>query len=315
MYFLPKECEIFGTYNFKGGRYHRSRKDYCREGSQYRWPIPHTKKQLRSFLGFCSYYRKFVKEFSSLAKPLYVLTENQVKFVWGNECQNAFEKLKSMLLSSPVLSFPKGEEEFILDTDETNIGIGAVLSQRQLGKEKVIAYFSKVLSKVERNYCVTRRELLAIIDSLKFFRHYLLGRKFVIRTDHVSLKWLMSFKDLEGQLARWLERLQEFEFEIIHRKGQSHGNADGLSRRLCEAFGCEYCAKVEKKSAEETQKMVARIVLASKDLEEWREAQQKDPSISFIIRGKEIQRRPLHSEVPVRNVSAQIYWSYWDSLV
>jgi len=185
-----------------------------------------------------------------------------------------------MLSSSPVLSFPEGKEEFILDTDASNIGIGAILSQRQFGKEKVIAYFSKVLSKVERNYCVTRRELL---DSLKFFRHYLLGRKFVIHTDYMSLKWLMSFEELKGQLARWLERFQEFEFEIIHRKDQSYRNVDGLSRRLCEAFGCEYCAKIEKKSAEETQKKVARIVLAEENLEGWRETQRKDPSLSFII--------------------------------
>ncbi|GAB1869457.1 RNA-directed DNA polymerase [Camponotus japonicus] len=279
------------------------------------WPIPHTRKQLRSFLGFCSYYRRFVKGFSSVAKPLYVLTENQVKFVWEKECQHAFEKLKSILSSAPVLSFPRGEDEFILDTDASNIGIGAVLSQRQSGKERVIAYFSKVLSKTERNYCVTRRELLAVVDSLKFFRHYLLGRKFIIRTDHISLKWLMSFKDLEGQLARWLERLQEFEFDIIHRKGQSHGNADGLSRRLCETFGCEYCAKVERKNAEGTEKRVARIVFAREDLEEWRQAQQRDPSISFLLQGRETGRRPLHSEIPTRNISAQIYWSYWDSLV
>jgi len=124
-----------------------------------------------------------------------------------------------MLSSSQMLSFPKGEGEFILDTDASNIGIGVVLSQKQEEEERVIAYFIRVLSKAERNYCVTRRELLAIIDSIKFFRHYLLGRKFLIRTDHVSLKWLMSFRDLEGQLARWLERLQEYEFEIIHRKG------------------------------------------------------------------------------------------------
>lgn len=112
-----------------------------------------------------------------------------------------------MLSSSPTLSFPKGEEEFILDTDASNIGVGAVLSQRQEGKEEVIAYYSRVLSSAERNYCVTRRELLAIVDSSKSFRHYPLERKFLIRTDHVFLRWLMSFKYLEGQLAHWLERL------------------------------------------------------------------------------------------------------------
>lgn len=95
------------------------------------WPTPHTKKQLRSFLGFCSYYRKFVRGFSSIAKPLFALTENQIKFVWNEECESAFRILKSMLSSSSVLSFPKGEGQFILDTDASNIGIGAVLSQIQ----------------------------------------------------------------------------------------------------------------------------------------------------------------------------------------
>lgn len=137
----------------------------------------------------------------------------------------------------------------------------------------------------------------------------------MIRTDHVSLKWLMSFKELEGQLARWLEKLQEFKFEIVYRGGRFHGNADGLSKWLCQDFGCEYCDRIEKKNAEATHKMVARIVVAQEDLEEWREAQRKDSSISFIIQGKETGRRPLHSEVPLRNISAQIYWSYWDSLV
>jgi len=113
--------------------------------------------------------------------------------------------LKQALISSSVFSFPTEEGEFILDTDMSNHGLGAVLFQKQEGQEKVIAYFSQVLNKSERNYCVIRRELLAIVSSVKSFHHYLYGRKFLIRTDHVFLRWLMSFKELEGQLARWLE--------------------------------------------------------------------------------------------------------------
>lgn len=279
------------------------------------WPVPHTKKQLRSFLGFCSYYRKFVKGFSLIAKPLFTLTENQTKFVWGDDCENAFEKLKQMLSSSLILSFPKEEGEFLLDTDASNIGIGAVLSQKQEGKEKVIAFFSRVFSKTERNYCVTRRELLAIIDAIKFFRHYLLGRKFLIRTDHISLKWLMSFKDLEGQLARWLERLQEYDFEVVHRRGESHKNADGLSRRLCETFGCKYCTKVEEKNAVENEKMIARIMLSREDLGNWRKEQEEDSDIAIILRGKKEGIRPPRSELAAQSISAQLYWMYWDALV
>jgi len=279
------------------------------------WPIPHTKKQLRSFLGFSSYYRKFIKGFSSLAKPLYTLTENKNKFIWEDKCQDAFDELKRVLSSSPVLSFPREEGEFILDTDASNIGIGAVLSQKQEGKEKVIAYYSRVLNKPERNYCVTRRELLAIVNSLKFFRHYLLGRKFLIRTDHVSLKWLMSFRELEGQLARWLERLQQYDFDVVHRKGLSHKNADGLSRRLCETENCQYCERVERKSVSKQEEIVACVTLEEENLERWRQDQKKDPSISIIVLGKETNKRPSHSEIAALDVSAQVYWSYWDALI
>lgn len=274
------------------------------------WPIPRTKKQVRSFLGFCSYYRKFVEGFSLIAKPLFSLTENQIKFEWNETCQEAFEKLKQKMISTPILSFPNETGEFILDTDASNHGIGAVLSQLQDGNEKVIAYFSRVLSKTEKNYCVTRRELLAIVASVKSFHHYLYGRKFLIRTDHVSLRWLMSFRELEGQLARWLERLQQYEFEIVHRKGRLHQNADGLSRRPCLESGCLYCSKSEIK-----ENSVARIVFQEENLKDWQKKQEEDPIISVFIQGKKLGRRPLRQDLAIFDLSAKIYLSYWDALV
>lgn len=143
-----------------------------------------------------------------MAKPLYRLTEESCKFIWTPEHQLAFEQVKRALSSPPVLSFPQGEGSFTLDIDASNHGIGAVLSQQQGEEEKVIVYFSRVFSKAERNYCVTRRELLAVVDSVKFFHHYLYGRKFPVRTDHVSLRWLMFFRD-KMVVTRWLERLQQ----------------------------------------------------------------------------------------------------------
>jgi hypothetical protein len=238
-----------------------------------------------------------------------------VKFSWREENHYAFSELKRALTSSPLLSFPKGEGEFILDTDASNIGIGAVLSQKQEGKEKVIAYYSRVLSKAERNYCVTRRELLAVVDSIKFFHHYLYGRRFTIRTDHISLKWLLSFRDLEGQLARWLERLQQYEFQMEYRKGQAHKNADGLSRRQCEASGCGYCARIEKKNAEEQVKLISRIVLKGENFELWHKEQKEDPGIREVFRGKEVGVRPPRPQLTSGDISARIYWSYWDALV
>ncbi|GBM51656.1 Retrovirus-related Pol polyprotein from transposon 297 [Araneus ventricosus] len=154
--------------------------------------------------------------------------------------------LKQALTSSPILTYPRTDKDFILDTDASNEGIGAVLSQNTGNEERVITYFSKSLGKPERNYCVTRKELLAIVKSIEHFHHYLYGQKFLLRTDHASLRWLLNFKEPEGQIARWIQRLQEYDFEIQHRKGTSHGNADALSRRPCKE-SCKQCTNAEKK--------------------------------------------------------------------
>ncbi|GBM38694.1 Retrovirus-related Pol polyprotein from transposon 297, partial [Araneus ventricosus] len=190
------------------------------------WPRPETVHDLRSFLGLCTYYRRFVRNFSAIARPLHKLTEARSNFNWTEECEKSFNNLKRALITSPVLTYPRTDKEFILDTDASNEGIGAVLSQKIGNEECVIAYFSKSLGKPERNYCVTRKELLAIVKSIEHFHHYLYGRKFLLRTDHASFRWLLNFREPEGQIARWIQRLQEYDFEIQHRKGTSHGNAD-----------------------------------------------------------------------------------------
>ena len=195
------------------------------------WPVPVNKREVQQFLGLISYYRRFIKDCSSVAKPLYQLIERSRPFYWTTECDQAFKRLREYLTAPPVLVFPDFSKEFLLDTDASDQGIGAVLSQIQSdGQERVVAYASRLLSKSERRYCVTRKELLAVVVFLHHFRQYLLGQKFILRTDHSSLVWLRSFKEPEGQLARWLERLEEFQFEVVHRKGRAHGNADALSR-------------------------------------------------------------------------------------
>lgn len=116
------------------------------------------------------------------------------------------------------------------------------------------------------------------------------------------------FKDLEGQLARWLERLQQYEFEVVHRKGLSRKNVDGLSRRQCEITGCDYCAKVEKRNSNEAEKSVVRIVLVGQTLFDWRREQMEDPSVSFIFQAKEAEKCPSHVEIAAKDVSAHSYW-------
>jgi hypothetical protein len=126
--------------------------------------------------------------------------------------QPAFKTLKRTLCASSILAYPKPGERFIVDTDASNVRIGAVFSRVQDGKERVIAYCSKMLNKAERNYCVTRQELLAIVRALEHLHKYLYGQEFHLRTDHSALTWLMSFRNLEGHTARWIQHLQEYNF-------------------------------------------------------------------------------------------------------
>ena len=194
------------------------------------WPAPRTVSQLRSFLGLCTYYQNFIKDYSTVAKPLFQLTEKDQSWEWTSWHQHAFDELKKLLSTAPVLGYPRPEGLWILDTDASDVGLGAVLSQVQDGVERVIAFGSRTLRKPERNYCVTRRELLAIVSFVSYFRYYLIGTKFLCRTDHAALIWLLRKRDPVGQMARWITLLTEYEMCIEHRPGKKHGNADALSR-------------------------------------------------------------------------------------
>jgi hypothetical protein len=151
------------------------------------------------------------------------------------------------LTNTPILAYPRNEDSFILDTDASNTCMGAVLSQIQDGKEKVIAYYSKAFSRTERKYCVTRRELLAVVASIKHFHHYLYGRHFLLRSDHGALRWLLNSKNPEGQIGRWFEILAAYDFDIEHRTGRSHANTDATSRRPCHKENCSHCSRTEQK--------------------------------------------------------------------
>ena len=155
------------------------------------WPIPRNVTEVKRFLGLAFYYRRFVANFAEIAKPLHKLTEKDGTFAWTDESDRAFKSLKEVLCHAPILAFPREGAEFILDTDGSGESIEAVLSQRGgEGEEKVIAYYSKVLSKAERQYCVTRRELLAVVQAVSHFHCYLSGQNFNIITDHSALHWL-----------------------------------------------------------------------------------------------------------------------------
>jgi len=197
------------------------------------WPTPHCLLEVRVFFGLASYYRRFVKDFATIAEPLSRLTRKGIVFHWTDETQLAFDRLKQALQEVDTLAYPHPDLPCILDTDASDVAVGAVLSQVVGGVEKPIAFFSRVLNNTQRNYCPTRRELLAVIVSLQHFRHYLLGAEVILRTDHYSLKWLRTFERPEGILARWIETLAEFNFVVEHRPGRLHSNADAVSRITC----------------------------------------------------------------------------------
>ena len=279
------------------------------------WPQPKNVTELRSFLGLCTYYRKFVKDFSRIAKPLHRLTEAKQHYAWTEVCQEVFQELKRRLTGAPVLAYPVVDKDFILDTDASNFAVGGVLSQEHEGQEKVVAYFSKTLGKAERNYCVTRRELLAVVKSTEHFHHYLYGRRFLIRTDHAALRWLLTFKCPEGQVARWIERLQVYDFEIRYRAGRAHGNADGLSRRPCIEGDCKNCDRLEKKEAgvEVSTKKIHRI-FCEDNRNEWKRSQEKDEAIGFILKKKGEGEKPGWQDIARFSPQLKYYWTIWDSL-
>ena len=197
-------------------------------------PPPNSVKSVRSFLGLSGYYRKFIPSFATISAPLVRLTEKNVQFKWTDECEGAFRTLQRLLCSAPVLCFPNWEHKFILQTDASDFGVGAILSQvDHNGIERVVSYASKVLSARERKYSATEKEAYAIIFGVRHFRVYLLGRPFRIVTDHSALRWMHTMEP-KGRVARWLMDLQEFQFIVEHRAGRLHNNADALSRLVPE---------------------------------------------------------------------------------
>ncbi len=223
------------------------------------WPVPQTMTEVRAFLGMGNYYRRFLRDFSQLVRPLVELTKKDHPFDWTEACQGAFEELKTRLTGAEVMAYPQPDFPFILDTDASEHSIGAVLSQVQDGREHVIAYGSRTLSPAERNYCVTDRELLAVKVFIEYYKHYLLGRHFTVRSDHQALRWLFSLREPKDRVARWIEALSAYDFEVEYHPGPRHGNADALSRcvnpQACccpvesDAPPCGPCRKCQKRSA------------------------------------------------------------------
>ncbi|KAJ8005431.1 hypothetical protein DPEC_G00146580 [Dallia pectoralis] len=203
------------------------------------WPVPKSVKEVRQLIGFMSYYRRFVPKFAQIAKPLHALMGSKDNmrasglFMWSSECQTAFDNLRQCLMSPPVLAYPDFGLPFILTTDGSQQGLGAVLSQKQMGAERVIAFASRGLRGSERNdkyYSAFKLELLALKwAATEKFKEYLMFSKFTVITDHNPLRYLGT-ANLGAVEQRWVAQLAELNFEVLYKPGRLNTNADALSR-------------------------------------------------------------------------------------
>ncbi|KAL0536965.1 hypothetical protein IC582_025928 [Cucumis melo] len=192
------------------------------------WTRPSTVSEVRSLLGLAGYYRRFVENFSRIATPLTQLTRKGAPFVWRKACEDSFQNLKQKLVTAPVLTVPDGSCSFLIYSDASKKGLGCVLMQQG----KVVAYASRQLKSHEQNYPTHDLELAAVVFALKIWRHYLYGEKIQIFTDHKSLKYFFTQKELNMRQRRWLELVKDYDCEILYHPGKANVVADALSRKV-----------------------------------------------------------------------------------
>ncbi len=227
------------------------------------FPVPKSTDQVRSFLGLAGYYRAFVKGFASIASPLTRLLKKDVSFHWHDAHQHSFEKLKHALTHAPVLTFPNYGLPFIICTDASGFGIGAVLMQQQEGHHpQVIAYASRVLSAAESKYSVTHLEALAVIWALKHFRDIIFGFNITVYTDHSAVTSLFHTKNLTGRLARWFVTLQQFSPTLKYLPGRANAAADALSRNIAAVQEIENFSLTELSRAQRNDPMWSPVIYA-----------------------------------------------------
>ncbi|KAK1609543.1 hypothetical protein QYE76_033216 [Lolium multiflorum] len=194
------------------------------------WQAPTTQTEVRAFLGLAGYYRRFVEGFSSIARPMTQLLKKDKKFDWTDKCEESFQKLKTRLTTAPILIMPDITKPFDVYCDASKIGLGCVLMQG----EKVISYLSRQLKQHEQNYPAHDLELAAVVLALKVWRHYLMGNRCEIYSDHKSLKYIFTQKELNMRQRRWIELIKDYDLEIHYHPGKANVVADALSRQPCQ---------------------------------------------------------------------------------
>lgn len=195
------------------------------------FPTPSKAEDIKVFLGLVNFYRPFLRNIAQIQRPLTDLLKTDSKWSWNNAQQAAFDEIKHILTSKPILGLPDYDKPFILSTDASLSGIGAVLTQTSdNGLERVISYYSRPLQPAERNYSITELEALAMVKAIEHYRPYLFGRRFTVVTDHQALVYLHTNRQPTGRLARWQAALMDYDYDVVYRAGSKHTHADALSR-------------------------------------------------------------------------------------
>ena len=267
-HFVQLEVEYLGHVVSAGGV--RTDPKKLRAVENFQTPVD--VKTVRSFTGLASYYRRFIPNFSRIAAPLHELTKKDVSFVWTPECQLAFEKLKRLLTSAPVLAFPQLDQPYLLETDASGLGLGAVLAQRQEDGSVPPVTYARTLQPHEKNYGVTELEGLGVVWAVKHFRHYLYQQHCEVYTDHEALKPLLNTPQPSGKLARWGMAIQELDLKICYRPGKQNANADALSRSPLP----------DVESGDMPYGIIAALTVGSLE-SDLAELQGKDPELAAII--------------------------------
>ncbi|CAB3382250.1 Hypothetical predicted protein [Cloeon dipterum] len=273
-HFLQKKVTLLGHIVSAEG----TRPDPTKTETIAKYPIPKDKKALRSWIGMVNYYRRYIKGFSGIVKPLTDMTSDDAPYIWSEQCQEAFSKINEELKKQPLLRLPDFEKTFIVSTDASGHALGAVLEQEYEDGLHPVAFASRKLKKAEANYHTTERECLGIIFAIREFDIYLKGRPFILQTDHMCLKWLLTTSQVKGgKLARWVAELFEYEYTVRHVPGNKNAVADALSRVEINAV---QQAITDQSAADATARALAHVW----DREAIKEAQQLDGHCARVMR-------------------------------
>lgn len=249
------------------------------------YPLPKTVTEIKSFLGLIGYYRRFIKDFAKITKPLTNCLKKRNKIIIDQKYMDAFHQCKELLTHAPLLQYPDPSKPYILTTDASAVALGAVLSQGTVGTDQPIAYASRTLSETEMRYSTIERELLAVIWAVKHFRPYLYGNKFTIYTDHRPLAWLDSLKEPNSKLTRWRLRLQEYDFRTEYKKGKQNTNADALSRIKVNAIDDDSSDESMKVNLDEKEQRLQRHIqdITSEIIDLGKDTDEDEPIETIVL--------------------------------